>query len=219
MKLNKKLLYYSLPILFGGYLIYRQFAVKKDDNSDAKPPPLAPSPATPTNSSDYPLKKGSNNETVRALQTLLNTALTTRLIADGVFGTKTENALFQLTGKKSLNSTSEFESIKKQLAQTNELSSNLDWAWKLIGAYDSGLYNYLVVRSTIRLIKVQKNFLGQWKSTQEIITMPPKNYSLKDYALRAATNVGDLRIEITNGQLAGMYLTEGSTNLKNIDIV
>ena len=218
MKLNKKLLYYSLPILFGGYLIYKQFA-KKDDNADAKPP--KPSPATPTNtnSSDYPLKKGSNNETVRALQTLLNTALTTKLTTDGIFGTKTENALFQLTSKKSLNSPSEFESVKKQLVQTNELSSNLDWAWKLIDAYNSGLYNYLVVRSTIRLIKVQKNFLGQWKSTQEIITMPPKNYSLNDYALRSATNKGDLRIEITNGQLAGMYLTESDTNLKNIDIV
>jgi hypothetical protein len=226
MKLNKKL-FYSLPILLGAYLIYRQFAIRKDGNSDA-PLPTPPTPPSPTplgTSSDYPLRKGSRNETVQALQTLLNTALKgqgkTLLTPDGIFGTKTETALFELTNNKSINSASEFESIKKQLTQTSELSSNLDWAWKLVDAYNSGLYNSLVVKSTIRLYKVQKNFLGVWitSSRPEIVTMPPRNYSLKDYALRAATNNGDLRIEITKGELAGMYLTEKGTNLKNIDIV
>lgn len=223
MKLNKKLFFYSLPILFGGYLIYRQFAVKKDGNSDAPPPPTPPLTPSST-SSDYPLKKGSRNETVQALQTLLNTALKgqgkTLLIADGIFGTKTETALFELTSKKSLNSASEFEYVKKQLTQTSDLSSKLDWAWKLVDAYNSGLYNSLVVKgSTIRLKKVQKNFLGLWVSMGTTVTMPPNNYSLKDYALKSATNKGDLRIEITKGQLAGMYLTEDDTNIKNIDIV
>lgn len=221
MKLNKKLIYYSLPILIGGYLIYRQFAVKKDGNSDAPPPPPQPTPSSGA-TSDFPLSKGSRNETVRALQILLNTALKaqgkTLLTPDTIFGTKTENALFALTGKKSISSQSEFDAVKRQLAATSELSSNLDWAWKLIDAYNSGLYRNLVVKSPIVLQKVQKNFQGLWVNSGGTITMPLKNYSLADYALRSATNQGDLRIEITNGALAGMYITVDGTNLKNLDI-
>lgn len=222
MKLNKKL-FYSLPILLGAYLIYRQFASKKDANGDAPPPPPAPTPYQGS-TSDYPLRKGSRNDTVRALQTLLNTALQaqgkTLLVTDGIFGTKTENALFELTGNKSVKSSSEFEAVKKQLATTNQLSANMDWAWKLVDAYNSGKFTNLVVRyGTVTLNKVQKNFQGEWINTGKSITLPATNFNLKDYAIRSATNKGGLRIEITNGNLAGMYITADDTIITQFDIV
>lgn len=218
MKFNKKLLW-GLPILVGGFLIYKQLRRGKDASQDA---PLPPTFGTgggfntggaQSIESDFPLRKGSRNSAVGALQTILNTALTCQnkelLVVDNIFGSKTESALSQITGKTSVSNQVEFDLIRNQLSKSCALSSNLAWSWKMIEAQNSGKYNFLVVREPATMYKVQKDFTGKWISTSPYTTinLPKKNYSLNDYVIRSATNDGRLRIEIMRGEFAGMWLT------------
>lgn len=156
---------------------------------------------------------------VGSLQSLLNTALQCKgmplLTVDDNFGSKTEAALKTLTGKTSVGSASEFEAVKRQLASVCSLSGNLDWAWKLIEAQNTGKYNYLIVNKPVRLYKVVKDFRGLWIPSVPAsdLSLPVKsNYSLKDYVLKSATTDGSLRIEIAR---SGMYMTSPSTDLKS----
>jgi hypothetical protein len=222
---TKKYLLYAIPLLVGGYLIYKQFArgsKKTEDVPLPEPPTPLPSPSSPSGSSTYPLQVGSKNSSVGALQSLLNTALQcqnkTLLVVDNNFGSKTEAALMALTNKSSVNSYAEFESIKKSLASTCNLSANLDWAWKLIAASDSGKYSYLAVKTPVTLYKVNKDFTGKWvpQSPSKFLTLAVRsNYNLNDYKLRSATTDGKLRIEVVRGDAAGMYITDGTINLVN----
>lgn len=233
MKFNKKLIWYSLPILVGGFLIYKQFSRGR---KDVPQPPQTGGGGSGTgtggsgtgtgggSSSAYPLRNGSKNSTVGSLQSLLNTALScsgkTLLVVDNSFGSKTETALSSLTGKTSISNSTEFEAVKKQLASTCSKSSNLDWAWQLIAAQNTGKYSVLVVSQPIQISKVIKDFTGTWitATPRKDLMLNPRNYSLKDYVLRSATNNGALRIEITKGDLAGMYLTKDGSNLKSFNI-
>ena len=97
----------GLPILIGGFLIYKQF----------RKPKVKPS-VTPSNEDNYiiggggnsggsrndsfPLKKGSYGNNVRRLQTALkkiNPAALPKYGVDGDFGSETEAALKNQTGK------------------------------------------------------------------------------------------------------------------------
>jgi hypothetical protein len=228
----KKYALYALPLLVGGYLIYKQFARGSKNNTQDALPPQPPSPLpTPSRPSSpsapdttYPLQKGSKNASVGSLQTLLNTALQcqnkTLLVADNNFGSKTEAALMALTNKSSVKSYAEFEEIKKALASSCKLSANLDWGWKLIAASDSGKFTNLAVKTPVTLYKVNKDFTGKWvpQSPNKFITLAARSdYKLNDYKLRAATTDGKLRIEIVHPSptLSGMYITDGTTDLVN----
>lgn len=220
---TKKYLLYSIPLLVGGYFIVKQFLKKGDKTEDAPlpPAPLPTSYSSPVVKGDYPLQEGSRNASVGALQTLLNSALKcqnkTLLVVDNIFGSKTQAALSSLTNKSSVNSAAEFDAIKNSLASTCQLSANLDWAWKLIAASDSGSYNYLIVQSPVSLVKVVKDFTGKWipTSPSKVLDLPVKNnYNLNDYKLRSATTDGRLRIEITKGDFAGMWMTPTGINLQ-----
>jgi hypothetical protein len=221
-KKNLKYILYSIPLLVGGYLIYKQFAGKKQVQDVPLPPP--PSPVKPDVSmpSDFPLRNGSRNSNVGALQSLLNTALQcknkTLLSVDNIFGGKTEAALMELTGKTSVNSSKEFEAIKSSLSSVCSLSANLAWAWKMIDAQNTGKYSFLIVNQPISLYKVVKDFTGKWipavpKKSIELAVR--SNYNLNDYKLRSATSTGGLRIEITRGELAGMWITNPNVNIAN----
>ena len=206
---------YGIPVLVGVFLIVKQFTKKSAAVKEDVPPPPKSLPPR----SDFPLSVGSRNETVRQLQVILNTALAnkkqTLLVTDGIFGSKTEAALKSITGKSSVANQVELEAIKNQISSTSSVSANLDWAWQLIDAYNSGRHTNLVVRKPIKLIKIQKNFQGLWKPVGINFTMNPMRYNLVDYALRSAMNDGTLRIEITRGQYAGMWATEPSETLFN----
>lgn len=234
-KFDKKLLWYSIPILIGGFLIYKQFNRGKQRGQDVPQPPQPPAPDRTGSgsgsgsgsgaSSTYPLRKGSKNSQVSSLQSLLNTALScqgkTLLVVDGDFGTKTETALSDLTGKKSVANANDFEAIKKQLASVCVESKNLGWAWKLIDAQNTGRYTHLVVTRPIKIRKVMKDFRGLWIPAVPAFTlnMPAIKYSLKDYVLRSATTDGQLRIEVMRGEgAAGMYITEDGTDLTTLNI-
>lgn len=221
MKFNfKKNWYYLVPVAIGAYLIYRQFSKKNDPKGDAPPPtPIVVPPST-----DFPLQKGKINSTVETLQTLLNTALQaqgkTLLVVDGNFGGKTLAALQDLSGKSSISNQAELDALRAQLNESNELSSELDWGWKLVDASKSGRYTKLVVKAPTTLRGFTKNFQGVYISNGKNLDLPARQYSLADYQVKAVAKDGTLRIEITNGALAGTYYTEDGLNLKStFDIV
>lgn len=226
MKFNfKKNWYYLIPVAIGGYLIYRQFSKKNDPKADApNPNPLVNNVVVPIPTSDFPLKRGSKNNTVGSLQALLNTALKSQgkelLVVDNDFGPKTEIALNSIYGKNSVANQTDFDALKNQLSKSNEDSANISWGWKLQDAYNSNSYSYLFVKKPVNIKKVSKNFQGFWVNTGTSLDMARHNYSLNDYAVRGVTKSGQLRIEILNGATAGMYLSEEGTNLQQtFDII
>jgi hypothetical protein len=234
MKLNKKLIWYSLPVLLGGFLIYKQLTKGKQKGQDDVPPPPPPAPNLPSTgggrntsspAATYPLKKGSKNSTVGSLQSILNTALTCKgkalLVVDNSFGAKTETALFELTGKKSIASESDFNDVKSKLASLCTLTRNLDWAWNLVDAAKTGNFTNLVVDKEIKLYKVKKDFLGKWvyDSPAMILTLTPRKYSMQDYFVRSATADGGLRIEVWRGANKGMWITQKGTDVTSIKMV
>lgn len=217
---KKKMALYAIPIVIGVYLIYKQLMKPSaTDKKDINPIVIPNVNIDEVVTSDFPLKKGSKNSTVNTLQALLNIELSrlnkTLLSVDGIFGTLTESALKSITGKITVQTPQDLLTISKDLQKTNEKAINLDWAWKLVDAFNSKMYSNLVVKQPIRLTMVKKNFQGVWKPTVNVVELPIKRYSFNDYALRSAFSDGSLRIEITNGALAGMYSTDASLNLPN----
>jgi len=230
-KSTKTGLLIAAPIVLGGaYLIFKELTKPKaNDKTDVASPSKPETSGTkPTATSDFPLKKGSRGAMVKTLQSLLNSA-GANLSPDSIFGVKTEAALKQIYGKTQIDSSADFQNLSNQLKNTSLKSSNLDWAWKLIDAYGQGRtfttgipqaqFSQLVVNSPLTLIGIKKNFQGIWKTNGNNVDMAAHNYSLNDYALRSAMNDGTLRIEITGGDLAGMYSTEPNIDLsKTLDI-
>jgi hypothetical protein len=121
-KKQKRLALYSIPIIIGLYLIYRQFKKAPASNLPAELKPIPPSnPVTisnPVENDSFPLKQGSrdagapNNPVgnVVRLQRLLNqkgyipsgSSTTEYLVEDGIFGPKTEAALKYITSGEGL---------------------------------------------------------------------------------------------------------------------
>jgi hypothetical protein len=117
-KKQKQIALYSIPILIGLYLIYRQFKKAKPSSvlpAELKPiPPSNPVTATnPVDNDSFPLKLGSRDKgapyapvgNVVRLQKLLNQkgyiedggSSIKYLVEDGIFGPKTETALRYVT--------------------------------------------------------------------------------------------------------------------------
>lgn len=109
----------SVPILVGGFLIYKK--LKKPDEeklNQEKPkdtPTPTPTPTPPIKVEGFPIKKGSKGAIVRELQQYLlridNKSLP-RFGVDGSFGNETEGALKKITGKTSVDTQLEFDTIK-----------------------------------------------------------------------------------------------------------
>jgi hypothetical protein len=223
-KKSKMAIIFGVPVLVGLYFIYKQFAKPKGKDVIDTPPPKKeepnPNPTKPE-SSNFPLKKGSKNSMVGTLQTLLNTSslVTIKLDPDNNFGSKTEGALVTVYGKKQIDNAADLDALRKKLSTNNSKASNLDWAWQLIEAQESGNFNYLTVMQKIYFLEIKKNFQGVWKQTGKRLELKPNDYSLNDYVLQSALTDGSLRIEVNKGTLAGMYQTSPSDNLSaSLDI-
>jgi hypothetical protein len=217
---KKKMALYAIPIVIGVYLIYKQLIKPAaTDKKDINPLVIPNINVEEVVTTDFPLKKGSKNSTVNTLQALLNTELfrlgKPLLVVDGIFGTKTEMALKDVTSKITVQTPQELVAINQDLQKTNQIAQNLSWAWNLVDAFNSNMYSNLVVKKPIRLVEIKKNFQGVWKPTARVVDLPIKRYNLKDYALRSALSDGSVRIEITSGALAGMYTSDASLNLDN----
>jgi len=121
----------SVPILIGGFLIYKK--LKKPDEeklNQEKPkdtPTPTPTPTPPSKVEGFPIKKGSKGAVVRELQNYLlriDSKSLPRFGADASFGSETEGALKKITGKTSVDNQSEFDAIKNQ-AKTYKVGSPL----------------------------------------------------------------------------------------------
>jgi hypothetical protein len=215
MKFNfKKNWYYLVPVVIGAYLIYRQFAKKNDPKSDA--PILPTPPITPAPTSDFPLKRGSKNKTVETLQELLNIGLqangSTLLVVDGDFGGKTLAALQEIYEEDSIANQAQLDNLRSVVNDQN-------WGNKLMNAYNTHTFSYLLVKTPIKLIGYTKNFEGLWTKNGKNLTLPAKKYNLNDYAVKGVASDGTLRIQIMNGALAGTYYSENGDLKSTFDIV
>ena len=144
MKKIDKRVWWSLPILLGGYLIYRQFAKSKQPILEPieQVDPLiksTPSPS-PSPSSSYPLKKGSRdagspqkpNGLVVEIQQLINAYggykpkigayvfLPLKLTEDGVYGSNTEWAVEQYIGKKTIDSRQDTINLEQKMIEKQQ---------------------------------------------------------------------------------------------------
>lgn len=132
-KIDKKV-WWSVPILLGIYLIFRQYSKGKTASVLVSEPSSSSAleVTKPTYSSNYPLKNGSRDAgsplnpkgLVVELQKLINTkgyvpynklAPFTKLTEDGIFGSKTENAVFFWTGSKVVEDESDLQELKNAL--------------------------------------------------------------------------------------------------------
>jgi peptidoglycan hydrolase-like protein with peptidoglycan-binding domain len=142
MKIDKRI-WWSLPILLGGYLIYRQFAKAStttntntdtgNDNSEI----ANGGHYTKQYSSSYPLKNGSRDAgspknplgLVVDLQKLINSlggykpkigtyvSIPLKLTEDGIYGNNTEWAVEQFLGKKTVDSDADLDILKQKMIE------------------------------------------------------------------------------------------------------
>jgi len=123
---TKKRLLYSIPILIGVYLIYRQFAGKKVVASNN----LETIPNTPTpiekvtkkikdvivGNDNFPLKNGSRGNRVTDLQKKINLySYGSKLAEDGIFGPKTEAAVKYWMGKNTIDNDNDLSDLTTRL--------------------------------------------------------------------------------------------------------
>ena len=126
MKINKKIIWYSLPVLVGGFLIYKQFRKKQPsggltgNTGIGSPTGSSTTGSAGASSNDFfPLKKGSKGENVKDLQELIlkiNNKLLPRYGDDGDFGSETEAAVVSLLNKKVVEF-SDYTSLQNQYNQ------------------------------------------------------------------------------------------------------
>lgn len=129
----------ALPVLVGGYIVYRQLKPKKDKAEETPTPTPTPTPTTTITPSgggsstfqvrdSFPLKKGSRGSKVKELQGYIlkidKNALP-RFGADGNFGNETEGALQKLFGKQVISSQAELDEIKNKSLPTYKAGSPL----------------------------------------------------------------------------------------------
>jgi hypothetical protein len=149
MKKIDKRVWWSLPIILGIYLIYRQFSKAKapiDTNVDAEVANgghynIGSSSKNIT--SNYPLKNGSKDAgspknpkgLVVELQQLINAyggykpkigtyvSLPLKLTEDGVYGNNTEWAVEQYIGKKTIDSRADTLNLEQKMIEKQKQSS------------------------------------------------------------------------------------------------
>ena len=141
MKKIDKRIWWSVPIVLGIYLIFRQYSKNKSNvilgdtasSNVIEGSSSSTSSITKTYSSNYPLKYGSRDAgsplapkgLVVNIQKLINTrgyipstsklAPYTKLSEDGIFGIKTQDAVKYWTGKTSVDNESELEQLTDAL--------------------------------------------------------------------------------------------------------
>jgi peptidoglycan hydrolase-like protein with peptidoglycan-binding domain len=119
----------ALPILVGGFLIYKKLNPKKKEGTTPPPPPPTPSgepkpPTSPvinvrTKSDDFPIGIGSRGAKVIELQQAIVNDGQPNIVSllgsnptDGKFGTGTEKAVKALLGKTKIDSQADIDKIK-----------------------------------------------------------------------------------------------------------
>ena len=218
---------FGIPVLVGVYLIFSQF-MKKSYPADAPPPQNPQKDSQPEASAankDFPLKKGSKNDTVKSLQALLKSTGAT-IDVDGKFGNQTEGVLKTVYGKSQVDSLSDFRALENMLKSKSLLSSNLSWAWKLIEAFKTRntaslkFSTNLLAKKDLVLYGADKNFQGLWLKNGKKLNMPKGKYVIADYEPQSALTDGSLRIYVNKGNFKGYWLTDKNIDLaSNLDLI
>jgi hypothetical protein len=151
MKKIDKRVWWSLPIILGVYLIYRQFSKVKptviDDSEIANGGSYKPGTGSiaTNSSSSYPLKNGSKdagspkNPTglVVEVQRLINAyggykpkigtyvSLPLKLTEDGVYGNNTEWAIEQYLGKKTIDNRQDIFNLEKKMIEKQQQNNSI----------------------------------------------------------------------------------------------
>jgi hypothetical protein len=118
---TQKWLLILTPIVIGvGYIVYKllqggQSALPSSYPKQGFPTNTQPSVPASTSTSDFPLKVGSNNKSVMALQDALGVTI------DGIFGSKT---LAALQAQANLSSISDANQLANVIAQLNQSKNN-----------------------------------------------------------------------------------------------
>lgn len=122
----------SLPILIGGFIVYKTLRPQKPKPSDIPTPTPVPSGGgggytpspTPSPKPDFPIGIGSRGAKVKELQQAIVDDGQANIVSllgsnptDGKFGTGTEKAVKALLGKTKVDSQADIDNIKKLKAQ------------------------------------------------------------------------------------------------------
>jgi peptidoglycan hydrolase-like protein with peptidoglycan-binding domain len=149
MKKIDKSIWWSLPILLGAYLIYRQFKkanaplnVEKTNNKSVE---ITNEDTTQTYKSTYPLKYGSRDTgspkspkgLVVEIQKLINAyggykpkigayvSLPLKLTEDGIYGKNTEWAVEQYIGKKTIDSRADTLNLEQKIIENQQKNNSI----------------------------------------------------------------------------------------------
>lgn len=203
MARNKTVLVVGIiAISTAAYLLFRYFKGKaKPDGKlpDAIPNSKASLPVESNSASDFPIKAGSNNALVKQLQAALG------ITADGAFGPKTQAALLAQTGKISITSQAEFNTIittlqaKPIIAQGKARADQLTSQW-------AGSQLQLMATAKVIGYGVQKDAFGALHLNNKAMTFGANNkLSRKDWQPSGATTQGYLIVNCTSGEMKGLW--------------
>ena len=133
--MKKKWLWYAIPIVIGGYLIYRKLTggSKGEDappnvpkENDTKVISNGKGGGVSASAKYFPLKKGSKGAKVIELRKAILTydsTLLPKFGADGDFGSETELALLKILDQRVVNSQQDIDEIIKRAAQRKSESA------------------------------------------------------------------------------------------------
>jgi hypothetical protein len=150
-----------IPVLIGAYLIYRYLKKTKSTDYDTSP---APTKIFTTAASDFPLQKGSRNELVKKLQAYLG------VTADGIFGPKTEAALLAATGKTTVASAAELDTLLAKAAAKSKTDADVARAEKLVNDWKKG--GNLMAIAAGKAIQIIEDQYGALQPTGKEIELP-----------------------------------------------
>jgi len=193
----------GLVAAIGTIMIIRYFKGKNIAKNNT-PDSGAGTPASkPIVSSAWPLKNGSRGDSVKQLQSLLGVS------ADGIFGPITQAALLAQTGKTSIASQSEFNTIIAQLQNKPVISNNKARAQQLIDQWNAATFVYqrqLMATSKVIAYGVIEDAAGALLPNNKNITLVAnQKLNRNDYKPVGVTTQGFLRIQVMNGDLKGLY--------------
>lgn len=212
---TKKAILLSLPLIIGGGLIYAMNRkVKKDttpvnaSDEDQKPSeiPVNTKPAIVT--PEFPLQKGSKGEKVKELQSAIGASP-----VDGIFGSGTETKLFSFAGVKVVQDQDQLDTIKKKaIGVSNQVRAD-----SLVRKFKAGGVALMCVKDCDMQKFVQDSFGAITYLKTYLPLKAGKVYNNQDYQLIGSSKMGNLQVQITRGELAGLWAVDpNNVTLTNI---
>ncbi len=210
MSSKKNIALVIASIVIGGVGIYsviryikgKKIPSEKEKDVTGNVGESAPVKTSPIQASagSFPLKFGSKNSLVGQLQTALG------ISSDNAFGAKTQAALLAQTGKLSITTQQEFNTIITSLSMRPAIAANIKRADSLIATYKNNTLSQMMAINNITAY-------GGIEDTSGAFILNNKNVTLKsgvklsraDYVPYKHTAQGYLVFIITTGTLKGTY--------------